>query len=335
LSEVDTQGGLTSARRYDTASGKIIAHDILIPGNPIGVDFSQAGGIIGQQLGYRLAGGNRLTGVVYSAGLQTLGDNLGDVLDGLVFTSDGKANDVKEVVDEAFAATGKEFLTNLQSAGVGAVSSYLTAELVNAIGLGGFAGELANSAIETLKLNDGLAVSLSSILIAASGTQLVGTTGDDLMIGQTGVLADSLSGGDGNDVLVGYAGNDPLTGGNGNGVFEGGLGADTLDGGANSLSSAGPDAGDTARYVRSAAGVSVNLTLSTAQGGTAGSDSIGDILLGGAGDDDLDAEAGDDYLDGGLGNDLCRRGGGARRSQLWTEMVHPTGFEPVAPRLGI
>ncbi|WP_296201287.1 cadherin domain-containing protein [Sphingorhabdus sp.] len=138
----------------------------------------------------------------------------------------------------------------------------------------------ANSAVETLKLNDGLSVSLSSVMIAAAATQLTGTTGDDLMVGQAGALADNLAGGDGNDVLVGYAGNDQLFGGNGDDSLEGGLGADTLDGGANNASSAGPQAGDTARYVRSAAAVSVNLNIATAQGGATGADSVGDILIG-------------------------------------------------------
>jgi Ca2+-binding RTX toxin-like protein len=184
---------------------------------------------------------------------------------------------------------------------------------------------LANSAVETLKLNDGLSVSLSSILIATSTTQLVGTAGDDLMLGQTGTLADNLSGGDGNDVLVGYAGNDLLYGGNGDDVFEGGLGADTMDGGANSPSSAGPGAGDTARYVRSASAVSINLNLATAQAGTAGSDSIGDILVGmenvvGSNfDDTLTGDANDnrlfgmdgvDTLRGGAGNDILTGDGG-------------------------
>ncbi|MBB4642631.1 cadherin domain-containing protein [Rhizorhapis suberifaciens] len=88
-----------------------------------------------------MAGGNELTGVVYSAALKTLGDNLGDVLDGVI----GRQSEIQAAKD-AFSATGHEFLSNLKSAGIGAVSSFLTAELVNAIGLDGFTGQLANSA---------------------------------------------------------------------------------------------------------------------------------------------------------------------------------------------
>ncbi len=47
---------------------------------------------------------------------------------------------------DVFDDFGTEFLSNLKAAGIGAVSSFLTAELVNAIGLHGFAGQVANTA---------------------------------------------------------------------------------------------------------------------------------------------------------------------------------------------
>lgn len=139
---------------------------------------------------------------------------------------------------------------------------------------------LANSAVENLKLSDGLNVSLSSIVVAAGGAPAVGTGSDDLVVGSAGAVDDNLSGGDGNDVVVGYAGNDLLSGGNGDDVLEGGLGADRIDGGTNSASSAGSIAGDTARYAESAAAVVVDLGLSTAQAGAVNSGSVGDILIG-------------------------------------------------------
>lgn len=175
----------------------------------------------------------------------------------------------------------------------------------------------ASSAVETLKLNDGLAVSLTSILIATTATQLVGTSGDDLLVGRIGALADNLSGGDGNDVLVGYDGSDLLFGGNGDDTFEAGLGADQMDGGANSASSEGPGAGDTARYVRSISAVYVDLNLAGAQGGGAGADSVGDILtgienvVGSAFGDTLSGNAADNRLFGLDGADTIRGGAGA------------------------
>ena len=105
------------------------------------MEFSQAGSALGQQLGYRLAKGDVLSGVLYSATLQTLGDNFGDFLDGAV-----GGQSIHNSLKDAFAATGHELLSNLKAAGIGAISSFLTAELVKTLGLNGFAGDLANSA---------------------------------------------------------------------------------------------------------------------------------------------------------------------------------------------
>lgn len=112
----------------------------------VGLDFANAGGIIGSQLGYRLANGDVLTGIVASAALKTLGDNLGDSLDRAI---GGKS--IGDALEGGFEAFGQEFVANLKSAGLGAISSFLTAELVNAIGLDGFAGELANSSYSVMR----------------------------------------------------------------------------------------------------------------------------------------------------------------------------------------
>lgn len=175
---------------------------------------------------------------------------------------------------------------------------------------------LAHSAIETLKFADGFSVSLASILVATTATQVAGTVADDILAGRAGTLDDNLSGGDGNDTLIGYAGNDQLSGGAGDDTFEGGLGADLIDGGANSASAAGPNAGDTVRYVRSAAAVTIDLNLATAQGGAAGADSVGDILrqienvVGSSFADTLTGDAADNRLSGLDGNDTILGGGG-------------------------
>ncbi|WBY08674.1 cadherin domain-containing protein [Sphingomonas sp. 7/4-4] len=171
----------------------------------------------------------------------------------------------------------------------------------------------ANTRIETLQLADGLAVSLANVLVAASSTQLVGTAGDDLLAGQAGALADNLAGGAGNDALVGYAGDDQLFGGDGDDVLEGGLGADMLDGGANTAIGTTETAGDTVRYVRSAAGVTVNLTVAGAQ---VGGDAAGDVLagienvVGSQLVDTITGDAGGNRLAGLDGNDTLRGGGG-------------------------
>jgi Ca2+-binding RTX toxin-like protein len=135
--------GITIKTTYK--NGKPYSTDVRINNNPIGVEFSDAGSALGEILGYRIAGDNKIAGIVASATLKTIGDNLGDVLDGVV-----GGQTAKSAVESAFATTGQEFLANLKSAGIGAISSYLTAELINAIGLKGFAGELASSVVGSI-----------------------------------------------------------------------------------------------------------------------------------------------------------------------------------------
>eukprot|EP00439_Symbiodinium_sp_Y106_P090069 s1_g2605.t1 len=147
--------------------------------------------------------------------------------------------------------------------------------------------------------------------------------------------ADTLYGGVGDDILFGGTGNDQLYGNNDDDRLIGGAGADTLDGGAGV---------DTADYAASAAGVTVNLFLTTAQsGGDAEGDTLlnienvygsahndtlsgdhsantiwggdggdliygnngDDTIYGGDGNDNLFGQAGSDYIDGGAGTDTA------------------------------
>jgi len=59
---------------------------------------------------------------------------------------------------------------------------------------------------------------------------MIGTVGNDTLSGGAG--NDRLQGDEGNDLLDGGEGNDRLTGGSGSDVFRGGAGADTMDGGS-------------------------------------------------------------------------------------------------------
>jgi Ca2+-binding RTX toxin-like protein len=69
---------------------------------------------------------------------------------------------------------------------------------------------------------------------ATDGLRVEALAGNDVVEASqltAGVLRYSASGGDGNDVLIGSAGDDTLQGDNGNDVLVGGLGIDALDGG--------------------------------------------------------------------------------------------------------
>lgn len=158
---------------------------------------------------------------------------------------------------------------------------------------------------------------------------VIGSNDRDILIGN--VNNNKLEGGAGDDILSGGAGDDQLYGGDDDDVLIGGIGNDLLDGGTGNNS---------ASYVYSATGVTVDLSRTDAQTvatgdtdtltniqnliGSNGVDILtgdvnnnridggtgNDILNGGAGDDQLYGGADDDTLIGGLGNDLLDGGTG-------------------------
>ena len=78
-------------------------------------------------------------------------------------------------------------------------------------------------------LSDGSLTDIGNVTVAV-GNNLSGGNGDDLLNGTAG--NDSLSGGNGQDTLNGSAGNDTLNGGNGADKLTGGTGNDFLTGGS-------------------------------------------------------------------------------------------------------
>ncbi len=138
--DLDTNRPRIAVLQQTDSQGKPVSTEIRLLNNPIPFEFSDIGGALGKQLGYRIAGNNAVLGIATSAVLQTVGNNLGDVLDGII-GNQSATNASKD----AFSTFGPELLSNLKSAGVGALSSFLTAELIDVVGVGGFAGEALNT----------------------------------------------------------------------------------------------------------------------------------------------------------------------------------------------
>lgn len=163
--------------------------------------------------------------------------------------------------------------------------------------------------------------SLESFLVGtAAGNTLNGGGGADVIYGLGGadVLngysgGDRLYGGDDGDTLYGSNQDDALYGESGDDVLNGGNGSDLLDGG---------DGADQASYKFSPVGVTIDLGLGTASGGTAEGDTLvsiedlkgsgyDDVLTGDGGDNRFYAQNGADTLYGMGGNDrLFGEGGG-------------------------
>lgn len=133
-----------------------------------------------------------------------------------------------------------------------------------------------------------------------------GTDGDDVLVGTSrsdviwaGAGDDWVSGLEGDDEICGGRGNDILVGGPGSDLLEGGSGLDSIDGGAGDdrlLGGSGPDkvvGGDGEDELYGGPGA--------------------DQIFGGRGRDRLHGGGGDDHIEGGRGADRLSGGSGADR----------------------
>jgi trimeric autotransporter adhesin len=153
--------------------------------SPIGVDFVNAGEVISSTFGRYIAGENVIAQTVASAAFQTIGSNFGDILNSVAFDS-GVAT--SNNIEHAFDGIGGEFLANLRASGAGAVSSYLTAELVKIIGVSGLPADVLNSAA-------GFAINkiVANLASIATGNPSVGVF-DGINLGNLGFAAGSFIG---------------------------------------------------------------------------------------------------------------------------------------------
>ena len=186
-------------------------------------------------------------------------------------------------------------------------------------------------------------------VLAGDGDDVIfGGQGDDRLFGDDG--DDTMYGGDGNDVMFGGAGNDIIYGAAGSDTIFGQFGDDTIDAGededhieggegddrivagtgndivdgqqgddyfvATSLDGddvyAGGDGTDTYDLSNATSGTSVNLELGVASGPDIGVDQLSsiEVVVGGAGADEITGSTADNTLTGGAGSDVVDGGAG-------------------------
>lgn len=113
------------------------------------ITIEQVGSIFGSSIGRYLAGGNIAGQIVLGSVISTLSGNLGELADNLlndVYDVDGVTElSSSAKIDEALGDIGADFLRQLKSATAGALSSYLLAELFDAVGIGGVPAELGQT----------------------------------------------------------------------------------------------------------------------------------------------------------------------------------------------
>jgi Ca2+-binding RTX toxin-like protein len=188
----------------------------------------------------------------------------------------GPKDQIAQTFDDNAIPTGNAFFVeHSSSAANGAIiTGFGTNDIAVAYSLS--SGSLAGPSVLKLLYN--------TIPGTSAGETLNGTTAGDIIAGFDG--DDTLNGLDGDDRLLGGAGADVLNGGNGS---------------------------DTAVYDDSSAGVTVNLGVNAASGGTAAGDTFVSIenIVGSAFDDVLTGDNGQNRIDGGAGNDTLAGAGGA------------------------
>lgn len=109
------------------------------------ISFTDIGSVFGSNIGRQLGGSDPFQQQLFSIGLGTVLKQLGFQLDSAVgngFFPDGGARAGLATALE----TGSPFFNDLVTSGVGSVSSYLTAELIKTIGIGGLPGEVLSTA---------------------------------------------------------------------------------------------------------------------------------------------------------------------------------------------
>ncbi len=196
-------------------------------------------------------------------------------------------------------------------------------QLVSDLGFGAAVTLSSNSSDLVDALKDGIQTITEGVVENAIGTAFADTVSGN-------EVANRLVGGGGNDSIRGLAGGDTLEGGNGNDTLTGDGGNDVLNGGSDNDRLNGNAGGDRVAFnAKGAVKVDLAAGTSTGQGsdtlssiehatGSNGNDTIsgsnsGNDLVGAGGDDVLKGGGGKDTLTGDLGADKLTGDAGADR----------------------
>lgn len=257
---------------------------------------------------------NRLSS---GGGNDTLRAGLGDdTIDGGagidLLTYEGSTADINvDLGDSAAQATGEGLLTvtGVENVYGGDGNDSLTGDDGNNVLFGDDGNDTLNGGLGNDTLNGGLGSEIDTASYAGLSVNV--TVDLRLQNGQTqntGAGVDylygieNLTGGNGNDLLIGTSTENALSGGLGNDTLLGGLGDDTLDGGAGF---------DFARF-ETALGLTIDLAITGAQNVGNGVDTFISIegLQTGTGNDTIYGTTGADHIISGAGNDIIFGRGG-------------------------
>lgn len=292
---------------------EMMASDTVMFGPEDDMAFGGAGNdlLLGGEGNDALAGGTGADSVAGQAGDDIVaGGDGGDVVDG------GTGN------DKVYA--GANDMNIFNAADLGASGALTLAQYDNGLAGGagddivrGGAGDDIITGDDDSRVSDALGMMFDA---AADGSDLIfgGAGNDEIHTGswsdsdqglpnaQTGMMADTAYGGDGNDILRGAGGNDMLFGDAGNDDVGAGGGNDSAYGGSGDDKIAGNDGMDLL-----GGGMGMDSLMGDAGADTLYGGAGTDHVMGGAGDDAIYGGADDDFVFGGAGADSFHSSGAA------------------------
>ena len=210
-------------------------------------------------------------------------------------------------------------ITALGNLPLGYINSFtVEAAGVKTTALGNFtitqAGDVFGTATElqaNFAQDNSLIVNFAGLSAQFDNGLLASPTDDIVLSG-----ADTITAGNGNDYLLGYAGDDSVSGGAGHDTLDGGLGADSMAGGAgndvyyvdDANDSVTENAGEGTDDVRASVSFTLqanieNMTLTGSWDINGIGNALNNIITGNTGNNVLDGRAGADSMAGGAGND--------------------------------
>ena len=246
------------------------------------------------------AGSDSLTG---GAAASTIDGGAGnDTLAG------GKASDV---------LTGGDDSDQIIQTGNGHITAVINAAGTQLVG-GAVFGTDTYTGIEGIGLTGGASANKFDLTLFTGTVTLSGGVGNDTLIGTSNndtldgrVGNDSLQGLAGDDILIGDVGNDTLKGGLGNDSLSGDIGNDTLNGGDGNDTLDGGHGNDALSGYLGNDQLSGGAGLDSLVGGDGDDTLLGgdnnDSLVGGLGADSVDGEDGNDSVTGGAGNNALQQ----------------------------
>ncbi len=234
--------------------------------------------------------GNRFDG---GAGNDTIAG--GNGADTLVVSSGSDYVNLGAGVDTVVTSTGNSMVVVLDYAkavAAGLVSQFPS--VVTEAGLGGYEGFIYGY--------DGGSSTAYTRISGAENVTLTGGGGNDLIVGND--LANTISAGGGRDTIYGLGGDDLLLGGAGDNTLDGGDGNDTASFSDLNLAVTANLATGTATWSGGSSKlVSIENLIGSSANDVLRGDAGNNTIDGGAGNDTIFASAGNDALDGGAGTD--------------------------------